>query len=199
MGIFSWVRVLAFNVFRFKYDRSNEGDKLKVLHDWDRIKRSGSWALRRGISLLVYGLSVKLPGLNRIKAIEKSNSKICQEQLEYFETIIKLDLIAGIIPIFGILDEVRDKYGNEIDELARIYGVDVRRHIHIGNNKDPNRKRVWEPPLNKQTPNSWSFEYHYMRGNKKELQPGGLPIFHIDQPHFISFYIDYLFERMIRK
>lgn len=189
---------MAFNVFRFTNDRSYEGDKLKVLHDWDRIKRSGSWALRRGISLLIYGLSVKFTILNRIKAIKKSNSKICREQLDYFETIIKLDLIAGVIPIFGILDEVRDKYGNEINNLGRIYGVDIRKHVHIGNNKDPNRKRIWEPPLSKQTPNSWSFEYHYMRGNRKELQPGELPIFHIDQPHFISVYIDYLFEEMIK-
>lgn len=171
---------------------------MKVLHDWDRVKRSGSWALRRGISLVVYAMAQKLPFLNGYHAIMMNTLKINKEQIEYMETLIKLDMIAGVIPIFGIRDIIRERHGERIDELQRIYGVDVRRHIHIGPNKDPDRKRLWEPPLDKQTPNSWHFEVNYMRGEKKELQPGELPIFHIDRPNLISVYIDFLFEEMIK-
>ena len=171
---------------------------MKVLHDWDRVKRSGSWALRRGISLVAYSIARRLPFLNGCHAIMMNTLKIDKEQIEYMETLIKLDMIAGVIPIFGIRDEVRARHGERIDELKEIYGVDIRRHIHIGKNKDPNRKRLWEPPLNNQTPTSWHFDVHYMRGEKDELQPGELPIFHIDRPNLISFYIDYLFGEMIK-
>ena len=171
---------------------------MNVLHDWDRVNRSGSWALRRGISLVVYAIAQKLPFLKGCHAIMMNTLKIDKEQIEYMETLIKLDMITGVIPIFGIRDEIRERHGERIDKLKEIYGVDIRRHIHIGKNKDPDRKRLWEPPLNKQTPNSWHFEVNYMRGKKVELQPGELPIFHVDRANLISVYIDFLFEEMIK-
>ena len=190
---------MAFDVFRFKYDHFNEGFELKVLHDWDHVERSGSLSLRRGISLIFYAMARKLPLLNGIQAIKTNTLKIEREQIQYMETVIKLDLIAGVIPIFGIRDKIRLRHGKRIDELQVIYGVDVRRHTHIGDNKDPDRKRLWEPPLNKQTRNSWHFGFDYLRGIKRVLQPGELPIFHIGEPDHISVYIDYLFEEMIKK
>ena len=171
---------------------------MNVLHDWDRVNRSGSWALRRGISLVAYAMAQKLPFLKGCHAIMMNTLKIDKEQIEYMETLIKLDMITGVIPIFGIRDEIRERHGERIDKLKEIYGVDIRRHIHIGKNKDPDRKRLWEPPLNKQTPNSWHFEVNYMRGKKVELQPGELPIFHVDRANLISVYIDFLFEEMIK-
>lgn len=172
---------------------------MKVLHDWDAIGRSKSWTIRRGISLVVYSIAQRLPFLNGYHAVMMNTLKIDKEKIQYMETLIKLDMIAGVKPIFGIRDKIRERHGERIDELQEIYGVEVRRHIHIGDNKDPERKRLWEPPLEKQTPNSWHYELEYMRGEEKELQLGELPIFHIDRPNLISVYIDYIFEEMIKK
>ena len=198
MGLFQWLFLLAFYVFWFSDDRFNEGVELKVLHDWDQVLRSKSWTLRRGISLVVYSLSIRIPFLNIFHAVLKNKLKIEKEELEYMETLIKLDKIAGIIPVFGIRDNVRERYGDRIDELQKRYNLDIRRHIHIGANNDPNRKRIWEPQLERQTPNSWHFDLKYMQGIKMELQLGELPIFHIDRPNLLSVYIDYLFEEMIK-
>jgi len=128
----------------------------------------------------------------------KNTLKIDKEKIHYMETLIKLDMIAGITPIFGIRDEVRARHRERIEELEKIYKVDIRRHIHIGDNDDPDRKRLWEPPLKNQTLNSWHFELEYMRGNKRELQFGELPIFHVDRPNLIWVYIDYLFGELVK-
>lgn len=172
---------------------------MKVLHDWDQVGRSKSWTLRRGISLIVYSLSIRIPFLNIFHAVLKNKLEIEKEKIEYMETLIKLDKIAGIIPVFGIRDIVRDRYGDRIDELQKRYNVDIRRHIHIGANSDPNRERAWEPRLESQTPNSWHFDLEYMRGIKPDLQLGEMPIFHIDRPNLLWVYIDYLFEDMVKK
>ena len=198
MGLFQRLFLLAFNVFRFSDDRFNEGVELKVLHDWDHIERSKSWTLRRGISLVVYSIARRLPFLNGYHAVMMNTLKIEKEMIKYMETLIKLDMIAGVISIFGIRDKIRERHGESIDELQEIYGVEVRRHIHIGENKDPDRKRIWEPPL-KQTPNVWHFDLDYMRGKKIELQPGELPTFHVDRPNLVWVYIDFLFDEMIKK
>jgi len=171
---------------------------LKVLHDWDAIGRSKSWTLRRGLSLVLYSISTRLPFLNGYHFVMKNTLKIDKEKINYMETLIKLDMIAGITPIFGIRDKVRARHRERIDELEKKYKVDIRRHIHIGKNDDPDRKRLWEPPLENQTFNSWHFELEYMNGNKRKLQSGELPIFHIDRPNLIWVYIDYIFEELVK-
>ena len=147
---------------------------------------------------MVYSMSLRLPFLNIFHAVLKNKLKIEKEKLEYMETLIKLDRIAGITPVFGIRDSVRERYGNRIDELEKSYRVDIRRHIHIGENSDPNRRRVWEPPLT-QSRETWSFDSLFLQGKKVILKPGELPIFHIDQPRLIKVYIDYLFDERARK
>jgi len=174
---------------------------LKVLHDWDRNTRSGSYTLWRGINLILYGITKKFPFLNRIKYVRKKNDEIEGEMLRYMETLIKLNRIAGITPIFGIRDEVREKYGERIDELGELYRVDIRRHIHIGEDPDPDRKRVWEPPLEDQDiinarMDSWHFDSHFVKGQRVELVPGELPIWHIDRPNWLPDYIDFIFEEL---
>lgn len=170
---------------------------MKVLHDWDRIWIDGGWALKRSVSLFCYLLSKKIPVLRRIKYFRENTERVQDEQLAYMETLIKLSQLAGVSPIFGIRDVIREKYGDEIDGLASKYGVDVRRHIHVGELPDPDRIRLWEPPL-AQSRESWSFDTKYARGEKVILKPGELPIFHVDRPYHLAHYIDFLHEEMSR-
>ena len=166
---------------------------MKVLHDWDRLQIDGGWALKRSISLFCYLLSRKLPLLNRLKYFHKNTEKIGYEQLNYMETLIKLDKISGVTPIFGIRDIIRGKHGEKIDELTLKYGVDVRRHIHIGEPPDPDRTRLWDPPLN-QSKENWCFDTKWSQGEEPHLAPDELPVFHVDRPYHLPHYISYLFE-----
>ena len=170
---------------------------MKVLHDWDRNTRYGSLTLRRGLCLVLYGLSRKFLFLNRFGFVKKNALNIEGEQADYMETLIKLNMIAGVTPIFGIRDEIRAKHGNRINEFEKKYRADIRRHVHVGEAPDPNRMRYWEPPLEhqdiiNQRRDSWHFDAHYAKGNKINLLPGEIPIFHIDRPDWLSFYIYFL-------
>jgi len=109
------------------------------------------------------------------------------------ETLIKLDHTLGITSIFGIRDEVRERYPERITQLEKAHGLDVRRHIHIGVEPNPHRLRLWEPPLN-QPMHTWDFDTRYINGEKVELNPGELPIWHVDNPHHLAHYIDFLYE-----
>lgn len=170
---------------------------MKILHDWDRTSRSGSWTFWRGLSLGLYGISRKFKFLDKIGYVRRNREKVEAEKLAFMETLIKLDKIAGIISVFGIRDEIMSRYGPEIEELREKYKVDIRRHIHIGEDlTDPNRVRLWVPPLN-QSKQTWSFDVKYMRGERVELDSGELPIFHVDRPHLIWNYIDFLYEELI--
>lgn len=170
---------------------------MKVLHDWDRLEIKGGWARRRGISLLLYCLVRKFNFLRKIKYLHENAERIEAEKIAYMETLIKLNKISGVDPIFGIRDIVRAKYGAEIDRLILDHDIDVRRHIHIGENSDPNRIRVWVPPLYGQTRVSWHFDTKFARGEKVVLGPEELPIFHVDRPFHLALYIDYLFGRKL--
>lgn len=170
---------------------------MKVLHDWDSLDLSGRWVLKRGFSLLLYALGRAFNFLNRIKWVRENTKAIEDEALAYMETLIKLNALCGVKEIYGVRDIIRKKYGDEIDALSLKYDLDIRRHIHIGKNSDPNRIRTWVPPLYGQTSNSWHFDTKYARGTKIVLGPNELPIFHVDRPYLLARYIDYLFE-MIR-
>lgn len=167
---------------------------MKVLHDWDEVSIRVDRSRRRGVSLLLYCLANKFPFLKGYEFIMKNTLKIEKEKIQHMETLIKLDLIAGITPIFGIRDEVRERHRKRIDELERIYNVDIRRHIHIGEPPDPNRKRLWEPPLSKDV--SWRFENDYINGIARARE-NEIPVFHVDYPYNIKYYIDFVFEKMI--
>ena len=171
---------------------------MKVLHDWDRLEMDRGWARRRGISLLLYYLSRKFSFLNRIKYVRGNAAKIKGEKLAYMATLIKLNKMCGVHQIFGIRDLIRKEYDEEINALALKYGVDIRRHIHIGENSDPNRIRMWIPPLYFQTRESWHFDTKFARGEKVVLKPDELPIFHLDHPYHLDLYIDYLFKEIIK-
>ena len=166
---------------------------LKVLHDWDEISIRVDWSRHRGISLLLYCLANKFPFLKGYLFIMKNTLKIEKEKMQYMETLIKLDKIAGITPIFGIRDEVRERHSERINELEKIYNVDIRRHIHIGEPPDPNRKRLWEPPL-KQTSKSMHFDSDFKNGKLTDLDPGELPVFHVDCPYDLKHYVDFIYE-----
>ena len=169
---------------------------MKVLHDWDRLELSGRWALRRGVSLLLYALARKFNFLNRIKYFRKNIKAIEAEKLAYMKTLIKLNTICGVRQIYGIRDIIKEEYGDEINALNLKYGLDIRRHIHIGENSDPNRIRMWIPPLYGQTRESWHFDTKFARGEKVVLKPEERPIFHVDHPYYLASYIDYLFKEM---
>ena len=169
---------------------------MKVLHDWDRLEIEGRWARSRGISLLLYCLSRKFNFLNRVKYVRENAAKIEGEKLAYMATLIKLNKICGVRQIFGIRDIVKNKYREEINALNLKYGLDIRRHIHIGENSDPSRIRIWVPPLYGQTRESWHFDTKFARDETVVLGFNELPIFHLDRPYHLSLYIDYLFEEM---
>ena len=165
---------------------------MKVLHDWDSSTISGRKAMHRGISLVAYAISKVFPWLNLIRRIERNNKGLELERIFYMKTLIKLDLLLGIDPIFGIRDEVSSIYIEEILDLKEKFGLDIRKHFHIGSPPDPDRIRGWDPPLS-QSMKSWTFEKDYIEG-RGELEPGDLPIFHVDNPENLRYYIDYLFE-----
>lgn len=167
---------------------------MKVLHDWDRLEVYGTWAVDRGLSLLLYGLARKFKALNKIRFIRENTLRIQGEKLAYMETLIKLNQICGVDQVFGIRDIVRAEYEKEIEDLISKYDLDVRRHIHIGEEPEPNRKRVWDPPLKDQTMQSWRFDADYEAGNNAKLGPNERPIFHVDRPFHLALYIKYLFE-----
>lgn len=169
-----------------------------VLHDWDEVRPRVDWARRRGGQLLLYSLANKFPVLKKIKSVADNTRSLEDEKMAYMKTLIRLDKIAGVIPIFGIRDEVDARYGEEIDAVRRTYGVDVRRHIHVGEPPDPNRTRRWEPPLN-QTQDSWHFDTDFIRGKRVELAPGELPTFHVDYPYHLAHYVDFIYEELNRE
>lgn len=167
---------------------------MSVLHDWDRLELQGGWARRRSISLFLYWLVRKLTLLRHIKYFRENAEKIEAEKLAYMETLIKLNKLCKVNMIFGIRDQVHDVHGAEIDRLAKIYKLDVRRHIHIGENHKEDRIRSWLPPLPEQTKNSWHFDTKYAKDEKVKLKKNERPIFHVDRPFHLALYIDYLHE-----
>ena len=165
---------------------------MKVLHDWDSVTLSGRKALTRGVSLIVYAITKVIPILNRSKWVDRNNRKHEALRLAHLETLIKLDELVGITPIFGIRDPVIIEYLDELVQIRLKYGVDMRHHYHRGSPPDPDRIRGWDPPLS-QSRRSWNFERDYIEG-RGTLETGDLPIFHVDNPENLRHYIDYLYE-----
>ena len=100
----------------------------------------------------------------------------------------------------GIGENVQDHYPDIMKKLGE-YGVDVRTHIHIGESPDPNRIRTWRPinGLENISSNVWHYDTDYVLKQKPKLQQGEIPIWHVDRPHFLKYYIDFLYEVLIEK
>jgi len=89
-----------------------------------------------------------------------------------------------------------ERYEEELGVLAIKYHVDIRRHVHIGESPDPERRRLWDPPLS-QSEASWRFDRDYVtNGMKYILKRDEFPIWHVDKPHYLPFYIRYLYEEL---
>jgi hypothetical protein len=165
---------------------------MRVLHDYDEPHLSAKYAIRRGLKLILYGIS-KYIGF-KIKITEG----IYNETRENADTIIKLDKLVGITPILGVRDKVQEYYPDIMDELNK-YGVDVRTHIHIGEAPDINRIRTWDPieGLEKISSNVWHYDKDHVLKRRPKLKDGEIPIWHIDRPNWLKFYVDFLYEALI--
>lgn len=162
---------------------------MKVLHDWDNPHRSGKRAIYRGIKLILYGICKKLK--IRLRFLDD----IYYENRRYLETMIKIDKLVGVTSIIGIRNKIYNHYPNINTELEE-YGLDIRKHIHVGNNKNPDRKRIWIPELT-QSENTWHYDKRWISKNEPELKDNELPIWHVDYPEFIFYYIEFLYEKLI--
>jgi len=163
---------------------------MKVLHDYDDPHLNWRWAMFLGIKLVVYSFS-KLLGFKL-----GFNEDIHDWLYEHALTLAKLDRLCGVESVFGIQDAVEKRYPDLKNSLVS-HGADVRRHIHMGDNyKDPDRKRLWEPPL-KQSERTWHYDDDYIAGDTPELAPGELPIWHVDRPYWLPKYIEFLYEKLV--
>lgn len=172
---------------------------MKVLHDMDVARVPPFIAFKRGVKLILYSVFMCL-GI-RFRFIDD----IYEEFRESADVIIKLDMLVGVDSVMGIKTEVKKIYPDIMEEL-REYGVDVREHIHIGDKKhrpfgwrqfsDPNRKRLWVPPLD-QPKGTWGYDKDYIAGKLVMLKKGQLPIWHVGRPGWLKDYINFLYYVLI--
>jgi hypothetical protein len=95
--------------------------------------------------------------------------------------------LIGVTPIFGIRDTVLAKYPD-----LKTY-PNLRVHTHIGKAPDPNRVRIWNPPLN-QPSYTWHYDRDYMMGKTVLLKSRDTyPVWHVDTPQDLPHYIDFLY------
>ncbi len=165
---------------------------MNVLHDWDNPYRSGRWCIRRGVQLILYGISKKIPFLRRIPIVEEMYGELYKNAI----TLAKLDRLANVKGIFGIQDNVVVEFP-DIEIKISEHLSEFRRHIHIDL---PEKIRLWEPPL-ECSPRRviWHYDQRYRDHgeNVPILRAGELPIFHVDYPNLLSLYIDWLYWVLI--
>jgi hypothetical protein len=154
---------------------------MRVLHDYDKDRLSGRWALKRGLHLIAYAVRVKL-GLH---------DPIETETDRYLETLLMLDRLCGVESVVGLLDPVAEKKPH-LKGLVEGYGADLRMHHHMGERGDPNRTRTWEPPLT-QGRATWHYEEDWIAGHAGKLGAGELPVWHADYPYRVEDYIRFLY------
>jgi hypothetical protein len=153
---------------------------IKILHDFDNPHLSGSYALRRGLKLIIYALSKKIPLLRRwVKEIYAETYSNCR-------TLATLDKLLGIDSRFGLKDEVLKAFPQLDRELAEM-GFHVHRHFHIS--RDDVR---WDPPLDVEK-TSWFFDQAF--GRQREIaERAKWAVFHADYPYLLPVYIDFLMQ-----
>lgn len=160
--------------------------RLKVLHDWDEPYKSERRSLYRAAQLILYALSRKVSILRRLPIVRPVYDELYRNSL----ALAKLDRLLGVHGIFGIRDDVAERYPDILNEIRRY--AEVRRHVHF--DLPDRRMRKWEPPLN-QSPATWHYDRKYVKGQRNVeglLDRDELPIFHVDYPEFLSAYIDWL-------
>ncbi|MGD0177127.1 MAG: hypothetical protein ABSC50_09925 [Candidatus Bathyarchaeia archaeon] len=153
---------------------------IMVLHDFDNPYLSGNYAFRRGLKLIVYALSKKIPLLRRwVKDIYSETYSNCK-------TLAALDKLLGLDSKFGLKAEVLEAFPGLDKELAEM-GFHIHKHAHIS--RDDVR---WEPPLNVEK-EAWFFDQNFHRS--REI-PGHVrwAVFHADYPYLLPTYIDFLLQ-----
>jgi hypothetical protein len=166
---------------------------MTVLHDWDTPYYSGKSCIILGIKYLIFGICKKIGVKPRFL------SSLYMEKVRKAELIAMLDKLVGVQSIFGLRDCVETEFPEIKEILEKRYSAEVRKHIHIGENYRPDRKRIWIPPLN-QPENTWHYDSDYVNGNKIILKEDELPIWHVGaDPTFIDNYIQFLYDIIIKK
>ena len=166
---------------------------LTVLHDWDNSGVYGRRAiLQKMVSSFCILVASYVSVLLRLKFFREPYEAYRAEKRRYLDTLLKLDTLTGVTPIFGIRDTVLTEY----PELVNY--PHLRVHRHIGEPPDPNRTRTWEPPLN-QPQYSWRYDSAYVEGHRVLLRSRDTyPIWHVDHPQYLTNYIDFLYSVIIK-
>lgn len=154
--------------------------ELRVLHDFDNAYPSGRWALRRGLDLIVYAFSRRLPFLRRLC------ENIYHENYDYAFTLVALNDLVGVRGLFGINDRVIEKYPNVRLELEAL-GARTIRHWHAGLD-NPH----WDPELDVSR-EQWWFDQEYAAGKRTPNATEWI-VFHCDYPPLLPAYINCLHE-----
>jgi hypothetical protein len=153
---------------------------IRVLHDFDNPYPSGRQALRRGVALITYAISKKIPMLRPLA------KEVYRECFEHCLNLAQTDKLLGIESRFGIKDEV-DKVFPELRRELIELGFPVHRHVHHS------RGHVsWDPPLD--------IEDRARHFDQEFARTGAIPeetkwvVFHADYPRLLSAYIRFIAE-----
>lgn len=160
-----------------------------ILFDYDSDKLSGRKFLKDGLGHILFSISKFL------KIKHSFFNKYYTSCDEYALTILKINKLLGIKTIVGIKTDLDKR--ELIDKLKGIdESIDIRIHIHIGENDDLFKKRIWIPPLN-QSKYTLHFEDEYCNDKEPKLNINDIPTFHFDNPHHLQNYIDFIYKRYI--
>jgi len=153
-------------------------NKIRVLHDFDSPYPSGKYALRRGVRLVVYAVSKKVPLLRRLV------EDIYAEAYSNCRTLATIDKLLAVDSRFGLREEILKAFPGLDKELAAM-GFSVHRHYHVS--RDDVR---WEPPLDVEK-DAWFFDQEFDQHHEinEHLK---WAVFHADYPQLLSAYIDFL-------
>jgi len=156
-------------------------DKIRVLHDFDSPFLSGRYALRRGLRLMMFALSKKLPFLRPFV------KDIYAECYSYCLTLARLDKLIGLKSAFGLKREVEKEFPGLRGMLEEM-GFAVHEHAHLSKTNV-----VWDPPLDVD-PQYWFFDQGYASGDLSPTKETRWAVFHADYPHLLDVYIKFLAE-----
>jgi len=154
---------------------------MKVLHDFDTPFLSGSYALKRGLRLVVYAASKKLPFLRPFVR------DVYEECRNYCLTLARLDKLIGLKAAFGLREDVEKEFPDLRRKLEEM-GFAVHRHVHV-----TRANVVWDPPLDVE-PQYWFFDQRYAAGGLKIDNETKWAVFHADYPHVFEHYVRFLEE-----
>jgi len=160
---------------------------LSVLHDYDMPSIRPRWALKRGLKLILYAFMKKL-------GLTLGCKDIYAETDAYALALAKLDVLCGIHSVMGLRDGAAS-----LNTQIELYAMktEIHRHAHFGNDNDPERKRLWDPPLF-QSPETWRYDQKWIKGKAPKLKENELPLWHVDYPWMIGDYIDFLYRWRIK-